>query len=77
MKANEYLGESHPFHFSRFTDTKDDAALVPLIRRPENLPIVVAGGWDQEAGYAPLSPVGDSMGGLRRPKKSISPMTIR
>jgi hypothetical protein len=69
MKANEYLGESHPFHFSRFTNPKDDAALVPLIRRPENLLIVVAGGWGSGSGICAFVPGWGQHGGFAATEK--------
>jgi hypothetical protein len=69
MKANEYLGESHPFHFSRFTDPKDDAALVPLIRRPENLLVVVAGGWGSGSGICAFIPGWGQHGGFAETEK--------
>jgi hypothetical protein len=64
MKANEYLGDSHPFHFSRFTDPRDDAALVPLVRSPENLLIVVAGGWGSGSGICAFMPGWGQHGGF-------------
>jgi hypothetical protein len=64
MNANEYLGEGHPFHFSRFTDPRDAEASVPLIRRPENLLIVVAGGWGSGSGICGFIPGWGRHGGF-------------
>jgi hypothetical protein len=64
MNANEYLGESHPFHFSRFVSPRDDKTLVPLIRRPENLLVVVAGGWGSGSGICAFIPGWGQHGGF-------------
>jgi hypothetical protein len=69
MKANEYLGESHPFHFSRFVNSRDDEALVPLIRRPENLLIIVAGGWGSGSGICAFIPGWGQHGGFAETEK--------
>jgi hypothetical protein len=69
MKANEYLGESHPFHFSRFMNSRDDEALVPLIRRPENLLIMVAGGWGSGSGICAFIPGWGQHGGFAETEK--------
>jgi len=64
MKANEYLGDSHPFHFSRFIDPADEEALAPLVQRPENLLIVVAGGWGSGSGICAFIPGWGRHGGF-------------
>ncbi|HEU4341117.1 MAG TPA: hypothetical protein VFU31_06055 [Candidatus Binatia bacterium] len=64
VKANEYLGETHPFHFSHFMDSGDDEALVPLIRQAENLLIVVAGGWGSGSGICAFIPGWGQHGGF-------------
>lgn len=69
MKANEYLGESHPFHFARLIDPSDEETLVPLIRRPENLLIVVAGGWGSGSGICAFIPGWGQHGGFAETEK--------
>lgn len=74
VKANEYLGDSHPFHFSRFVNLADEDALVPLVRRPENLLITVAGGWGSGSGMCAFIPGWGQHGGFAQTERiELSP----
>ncbi|MFQ5852909.1 MAG: hypothetical protein ACE5JU_20305, partial [Candidatus Binatia bacterium] len=69
MKSNEYLGDTHPFHFSRFIDPQDEDALVPLVRKPENLLIMVAGGWGSGSGMCAFIPGWGQHGGFAQTER--------
>jgi len=44
MKSNKFLDPEHPFHWANFIDQNDDYAMIPALRTPEDLLVMVAGG---------------------------------
>ena len=55
MKSNQFLNPGHPFHWANITDASDDNAMVSALRKPENLLIVVAGGWGSGSGFCAVT----------------------
>jgi hypothetical protein len=51
MKSNKFLNPDHPFHWAHFVDVEDDNAMIPAIRLPEDLLVMVAGGWGSGSGF--------------------------
>ena len=51
MKSNKSLNPGHPFHWANFIDQNDDDAMTPALRTPEDLLVMVAGGWGSELGF--------------------------
>ena len=51
MKSNKFLNPDHPFHWAHTVDPEDDDALIPALRRPEDLLVMVAGGWGSGSGF--------------------------
>ena len=51
MKSNKFLNPEHPFHWANFIDQNDDDAMIPALRTPEDLLVMVAGGWGSESGF--------------------------
>ncbi len=51
MNSNKFLNPEHPFHWARMVDPADDDALIPMFRSPEDLLIIVAGGWGSGSGF--------------------------
>ena len=51
MKSNKFLNPEHPFHWANFIDPEDDDAMIPALRTPEDLLIMVAGGWGSGSGF--------------------------
>ena len=44
MKSNKFLNPEHPFHWANFIDQNDYDAMIPALRTPEDLLVMVAGG---------------------------------
>ena len=51
MNSNKFLNPEHPFHWARLVDPADEDALIPAIREPEDLLLMVAGGWGSGSGF--------------------------
>ena len=51
MNCNKFLNPEHPFHWAQAVDPQQADALVPVLRKPEDLIIVVAGGWGSGSGF--------------------------
>lgn len=51
MKSNKFLNPDHPFHWAHAVDPEDDDAMIPALRRPEDLLVMVAGGWGSGSGF--------------------------
>ena len=64
VKHQRGTAPSHPMHWSRIADANDDAARVPLIRTPENLVMLVTGGWGSGGGFCSLCRGWGAPGGL-------------
>jgi hypothetical protein len=58
------ISETHPMHWSRVVDANDDNAPVPFVRSPENLVLLVTGGWGSGAGFCALCSGWGALGGL-------------
>ena len=51
MKSNKFLNPEHPFHWANFIDQNDDDAMIPALRTPEDLLVMVAGAWGSGSGF--------------------------
>ena len=51
MKSNKFLNPEHPFHWANFIDQNDYDAMIPALRTPEDLLVMVAGGWGSGSGF--------------------------
>lgn len=63
MKRRRGISEFHPMHWSKVVDPNDDEARVPMIRSPENLVILVTGGWGSGGAFCSLCPGWGGPGG--------------
>ncbi|MBI4198723.1 MAG: hypothetical protein HY533_06405 [Chloroflexi bacterium] len=73
VQRHRAIAESSPFHWSHVTDPHDPDAMVPFVRKPENLIIVTTGGWGSGGGFASLFPGWGNLGGLAQTKKVSFP----
>lgn len=55
-KRRPVLPESHPMHWNKIVDARDDDARVPFVRNPDNLVILVTGGWGASGAMCALCP---------------------
>lgn len=62
-KRRHSIPPSHPMHWSKVTDANDDNALVPYIRSPENLVLLVTGAWGSAGAHCALCPGWGAGGG--------------
>lgn len=63
MKRRRNISEAHPMHWSKVADPNDDDARVPFIRSPENLVILVTGGWGSGGAFCSVCSGWGAMGG--------------
>ncbi len=73
MKANKFLNPSHPFHWAHFVDPEDDDAMIPALRSPEDLLLVVAGGWGSGSGFNALCHGWMQAGGMAQTREITFP----
>ncbi len=64
VKRRESIAESHPMHWTRVADKNNDNARVPFMRSPDNLVVLVSGGWGSAAGFCSLCPGWGAPGGF-------------
>ena len=64
MKRRRAISELHPAHWNKIADPNDDNARVPFIRKPENLIVLVAGGWGSGGAFSSLCVGWGAHGGL-------------
>jgi hypothetical protein len=57
------ISETHPMHWSRVVDASDGDAPVPFVRSPDNLVLLVTGGWGSGAGFCALCSGWGALGG--------------
>jgi hypothetical protein len=62
-KRRRSISKTHPMHWSHVVDENDDHALVPFVRDPENLVMLVTGGWGSGAGFCALCAGWGALGG--------------
>jgi hypothetical protein len=62
-KHRRSIAKTHPMHWSHIVDEHDDEALVPFVRSPENLVILVTGGWGSGAGFCAVCAGWGALGG--------------
>lgn len=62
-KRRRSISPTHPMHWSHVVDASDPDALVPFVRHPENLVVLVTGGWGSGAGFCALCPGWGALGG--------------
>lgn len=55
-KRRPVLPEAHPMHWNKVADANDDDARVPFVRSPENLVVLVTGGWGASGAMCALCP---------------------
>lgn len=75
MKRRPSIPEWHSLHWSKLVDPNDDNAPVPFIREPENLIILVTGGWGSVRAFCSLCPGWGGAGGLTVRRRVEHPMT--
>ncbi|HYC46673.1 MAG TPA: hypothetical protein VED01_14465 [Burkholderiales bacterium] len=63
VKHRHSIATTHPMHWSNIVDPNDDEARVPFIRGPENLVLLVSGGWGSGVGFSALCPGWGALGG--------------
>jgi hypothetical protein len=73
VKHRRSISETSPHHWSKVVDPHDDHAPVPWVRKPENLILVVSGGWGSGAGFCALCAGWGSLGGLTVSKRVTFP----
>jgi hypothetical protein len=73
VKRKRTIAEVSPFHWNKLVDPEDEEALVPYVRKPENLVILTTGGWGSGGGFASLFPGWGSHGGLTQSKAACFP----
>ncbi|MFQ6026384.1 MAG: hypothetical protein ACE5Q6_02590 [Dehalococcoidia bacterium] len=71
MKSNHFLNPDHPFHWAQIVDPDDDDALVPAIRQPEDLLLMVAGGWGSGSGFNAICHGWMQAGGLAQTRPVV------
>lgn len=54
IKRGPAIHDSHPMHWNKIADPNDDDARVPYVRNPEDLAILVAGGWGSGGAFSSL-----------------------
>jgi len=62
-KRRRSISKTHPMHWSHVVDENDDDAPVPFVRDPENLVVLVTGGWGSGAGFCALCAGWGALGG--------------
>ncbi len=73
MKSNKFLNPSHPFHWAHIVDQENDDAMIPALRRPEDLLLVVAGGWGSGSGFNALCHGWMQAGGMAQTREVAFP----
>lgn len=63
VKHRRSISEQHPMHWTKVVDPNDDDAPVPFIRKPENLVMLVSGGWGSGGAFCSLCPGWGAPGG--------------
>jgi hypothetical protein len=64
VKHRESIARTHPMHWTKIADENDDDARVPFLRSPDNLVVLVSGGWGSGAAFCSLCPGWGAPGGL-------------
>lgn len=64
-------------HFSKEVDMTDDDALIHVARKPENINLVVAGGWGAPGSFCAVCPSWGYLGGLAQTKRIQLPSQMR
>ena len=75
MRRKRNIAEVSQHHWNKLADPDDDDALVPFIRKAENIVIFTTGGWGSGGGFASLFPGWGSHGGLTQSKAVRFPRT--
>ena len=75
VKRRRSISPTHPMHWSHVVDENDDDARVPWVREPDNLTIVVTGGWGSGAGFARCARAGARWADIRRAKRVEFPFS--
>ena len=73
MKSNKFLNPEHPFHWAHLVDINDDDAMIPALRQPEDLLIIVAGGWGSGSGFNAVCHGWMQAGGLAQTRPIAMP----
>ncbi len=73
MKANKFLNPGHPFHWANDINPDDDNNMVPAIRRPEDLLLMVAGGWGSGSGFNAICHGWMQAGGMAQTREIVFP----
>jgi hypothetical protein len=68
VKRKRTIAEVSPAHWNKLVDPDDEDALVPYVRKPENLVLLTTGGWGSGGGFASLLPGWGNHGGLAQSK---------
>ena len=69
VRHRRSIAETNPNHWSHVVDPTDEEAAVPWVRKPENLVLLVSGGWGSGAGFCALCAGWGSLGGLSVSKR--------
>ncbi len=73
MKSNKFLNPDHPFHWAHIVDPNDDDAMIPALRSPGDLLIMVAGGWGSGSGFNAVCHGWMQAGGLTQTRSIALP----
>ena len=74
-KRRRSISKTHPMHWSHLVDENDENAQVPFVRSPENLVMLVTGGWGSGAGFCALCPGWGAPGGYTVSQRVEFPTT--
>jgi hypothetical protein len=69
VKHRKSISEHHPMHWTKVVDPNDDDARVPFVRTPENLIMLVTGGWGSGGAFCSLCPGWGAPGGYAVSKR--------
>ena len=73
MNSNKFLNPDHPFHWAHLVDPDDEDAMIPALRRPEDLLVMVAGGWGSGSGFNAICHGWMQAGGLAQSRPIALP----
>lgn len=73
MKSNKFLNPGHPFHWAHSVNADYDDNMVPAIRRPEDLLLMVAGGWGSGSGFNAICHGWMQAGGMAQTREIVFP----
>jgi hypothetical protein len=72
-KRRRSISKTHPMHWSHIVDENDPDAPVPFVRSPENLVLLVAGGWGSGAGFCAVCAGWGALGGYTVSRRAALP----